>query len=155
MGTSQQRPGVKDAATNFNPPTRTILDQIGLNPTQSDLKKYIFQLGQPMSLPLPQSQRVKSKTKCEVSRDAGGASVLASRSSTFSVRISAFDVRYSIGKVDRAQSCPIVPNRAQSCPIVPNRSWGAGLWTLDLGPWTLDLGLWTLDFGLWTLDFGL
>src|SRR6185312_7880320 len=127
--TSQQRPGVKDAATNFNPPTRTILDQIGLNPTQSDLKKYIFQLGQPMSLPLPQSQRVKSKTKCEVSRDAGGASVLASRSSTFSVRISAFDVRYSIGKVDRAQSCPIVRGEP------------------DFGPWTLDLGLWTLDFG--------
>src|SRR6185312_16179794 len=136
--TSQQRPGVKDAATNFNPPTRTILDQIGLNPTQSDLKKYIFQLGQPMSLPLPQSQRVKSKTKCEVSRGAGGASVLASRSSTFSVRISAFDVRYSIGKVDRAQSCPIVPNRAQSCTIVRGEP-DFGLWTLDFGPFLVFL----------------
>jgi len=42
MGTSQQRPSVNDAATTFTPPTGSIFDQMGLNPTKSELKKINF-----------------------------------------------------------------------------------------------------------------
>jgi hypothetical protein len=69
---------------------RVISDQFRLNPTNSNLKKYIFRVGQPMSVPVRQTKRVNCNKK-----HGSQKTPAALRPSAFSVQSSAFDVQRS------------------------------------------------------------
>jgi len=139
MGTGQHRHSGSEETRNFE---RGISDQFRLNPTNSNLKKYIFRVGQPMSVPARQTKRVNCNTKHGFQKTPA-----TFRPSAFRVRRSMFNVPLSTKEVGKGcQPLPAyssgvgsrkhrTPNSARrtskenrtnaplSCLIVPNRAW--------------------------------
>jgi len=138
METGQYRHSGIGETRNFE---RVISDQFRLNPTNSNLKKYIFRVGQPMSVPVRQTKRVN----CNKSMDPKRRPQLSDlQHSAFRVRRSMFNVPPSTKEVGKGwvtetsnaelrtpnlerksnTSATVVPDRAESC---------SGGRTLDLG----------------------